>query len=102
MPSRVGPPSVASPDYATKATVKQQSSKSATQSNVMAEDLFEKLVTIFRDRDIPYDRDAIKSALKDPGSQTAIREWMQEYLCPETLLTKEEATLYVRKHTNNL
>lgn len=59
----------------------------------MANTLFDDLTKILRDRDIPFDRDAIKSALKDPESQTAIREWMEEYLAPETLLTKDEAAL---------
>lgn len=59
----------------------------------MANTLFDDLTKILRDRDIPFDRDAIKSALKDPKSQTAIREWMEEYLAPETLLTKDEAAL---------
>jgi hypothetical protein len=58
----------------------------------MADDLFNELTKILRDRDIAYDRDAIKSALSDPDGQTAIREWM-EYLAPETLLTKDEAAL---------
>ncbi|TVY87763.1 hypothetical protein LAWI1_G003175, partial [Lachnellula willkommii] len=60
----------------------------------MANALLDDLTKILRDRDIPFDRDAIKSALKDPESQTAIREWMKEYLAPETLLTKDEAALY--------
>ncbi|TVY80700.1 hypothetical protein LSUE1_G001664 [Lachnellula suecica] len=60
----------------------------------MTDNLFNDLVKILRDRDIPYDREAIKSTLGDPESQTAVREWMEEYLAPETLLTKDEATLY--------
>jgi hypothetical protein len=46
-----------------------------------------------RDRDIPYDRDAIKSAFANQDSTIAIQEWIEEYLSPETLLTKDEATL---------
>lgn len=61
----------------------------------MAYNLFEDLVNILRDRDVPYDRDALKSACKDLESQTAIREWMEEYLTPETLLTKDEVAVYV-------
>ncbi|TVY30784.1 hypothetical protein LHYA1_G000367 [Lachnellula hyalina] len=60
----------------------------------MANILFDDLTKILCDRDIPFDRDAIRSALNDPESQTAIREWMEEYLAPETLLTKDEAALY--------
>jgi hypothetical protein len=59
----------------------------------MADDLFNVLTKMLRDRDIPFDRDAISSALSDAESQTAIREWMEEYLAPETLLTKDEAAL---------
>lgn len=61
----------------------------------MADNLFEDLVNILRDRDVPYDRDSLKSACRDPKAQTAIREWMEEYLTPETLLTKDEAAVYV-------
>ncbi|CAG8951684.1 hypothetical protein HYFRA_00005484 [Hymenoscyphus fraxineus] len=60
----------------------------------MADKLFEELATILRDRDVPYDREALKSVCRDPENQTAIREWMDEYLTPETLLTKDEAALY--------
>lgn len=59
----------------------------------MAEDSYQTFLTILRDRDIPYDRDAIKAAFNEPESQTAIQEWMQEYLTPETLLTRDEAAL---------
>jgi hypothetical protein len=71
----------------------QQGATSAFYSFNMADDLFNDLTKILRERDIPYDRDTTKSALNDPESQTAIREWMEEYLAPETLLTKNEATL---------
>jgi hypothetical protein len=59
----------------------------------MAEDSYQTLLSILRDRDIPYDRDAIKAAFNDQGSQTAIQAWIEEYLTPETLLTREEAAL---------
>ncbi|KAG9233961.1 hypothetical protein BJ875DRAFT_377471 [Amylocarpus encephaloides] len=60
----------------------------------MADKLTEELTKILRDRDIPFDRDAFKSALQDPERQTAIREWMEEYLAPECLLTKDELAMY--------
>ncbi|RDL38167.1 Uncharacterized protein BP5553_05600 [Venustampulla echinocandica] len=60
----------------------------------MADDLFNDLVKILQDRDILHDADAIKSAFNDPESRSAIREWMHEYLAPETLLTKEEGNIY--------
>lgn len=51
------------------------------------------LFEILRDYDVRYDRDAIKSVCEDPKCQTAIQGWMEEYLGPETLLTREEAAL---------
>jgi hypothetical protein len=60
----------------------------------MADNSLNTLLEILRDRDVPYNRDAIKSAFDSPESQTSIQAWMQEYLSPATLLTKEEATLY--------
>jgi hypothetical protein len=51
------------------------------------------LIDILRERDVPYNRNEIKSAFDNPENQTAIRAWMNEYLSPETLLTKEEANL---------
>jgi hypothetical protein len=59
----------------------------------MAEDTFSLLVRALRDRDVPYDREALKSACNDPDNQTAIQEWIHEFLSPETLLTKDEAIL---------
>ncbi|TAQ87728.1 hypothetical protein B7494_g3962 [Chlorociboria aeruginascens] len=55
---------------------------------------FESLLDILRSRDIPFDRDALQTAFEDPDSQTAIQEWVQEFLSEDTLLTKEEAALY--------
>ncbi|EHK96979.1 hypothetical protein M7I_7304 [Glarea lozoyensis 74030] len=60
----------------------------------MSDKSLEELVKILLDRDIPFDRDELRSAFKAPESRKAIQEWMQEYLTPETLLTKEEADLY--------
>lgn len=53
------------------------------------------LVDILQERDITYDRDALKAAIEDPESESAVRAWIDEYLTPETLLTKEEAALWV-------
>lgn len=71
----------------------QQGVFSAFLETNMADDSLNTLLEILRDRDVPYNRDAIKSAFDSPESQTAILTWMQEYLSPATLLTKEEATL---------
>jgi hypothetical protein len=60
----------------------------------MAEDPIDTLLKALRDRDLPYDRDAIKSAFADPDYKNAMQGWIEEYLSPDTLLTKDEATLY--------
>ncbi|KAN0095353.1 hypothetical protein V8E51_016064 [Hyaloscypha variabilis] len=60
----------------------------------MSNDLYQKFLSILRDRDVPYDRDAIKAAFNDPDSEAAIQAWIEEYLTPETLLTRDEAALY--------
>jgi len=54
---------------------------------------FNTLVEILNNHDLPYDRDAIQAAFDDADSQAAIQAWMQKYLTPDTLLTKDEATL---------
>jgi len=53
----------------------------------------ESLLDMLRDYDVPHNRDAIKAAFEDPDSQTTIQDWMDEYLGPETLLTREEASM---------
>ena len=63
----------------------------------MTDDLCQTFLSILRDRDIPYDRDVIKVAFNDPDSQPAIQAWIEEYLTPETLLTRDEAALYERR-----
>ncbi|KAI9049955.1 hypothetical protein LZ554_006102 [Drepanopeziza brunnea f. sp. 'monogermtubi'] len=60
----------------------------------MAENHLQTLVKALRDHDLTYDREALKSASEDPESQTAIREWIEEHLCPETVLSRDEANLY--------
>jgi hypothetical protein len=70
-----------------------QGTISAFFSTTMAEDSYQTLLSILRDRDVPHDRDAIKAAFNDPDNQTAIQTWTQEYLTPETLLTRDEAAL---------
>jgi hypothetical protein len=74
-------------------TINQQGAISAFLSTIMADNSLNSLLEILHDHDVPYNRDAIKSAFDSPESQTAILAWMEEYLSPETLLTKEEATL---------
>lgn len=55
---------------------------------------FNTLSEILREREIPFDRDVLKAQFENPDSQADIQSWMQEYLSPSTLLTKEEAALY--------
>ena len=63
----------------------------------MPDDLFGTLVSALRDHDVPYDHDTLKAVYNDPESQTAVREWIEEYLTPDTLLTKDEAALYITR-----
>ena len=51
------------------------------------------LLEVLREHNVPSSRDEIKSAYEDSENQTAIQAWMEEYLGPETLLTREEAAL---------
>lgn len=71
----------------------KQGSFSAFRTTTMAEDALQILVKALRDHDLPCDREAIKSAFADPESKTTIQAWVEEYLSPETLLTKDEANL---------
>jgi hypothetical protein len=64
----------------------------------MTDKPFDELIQILRDRDIPFDRDALKAAFRAPETRNAMQDWMKEFLTPATLLTKEEATLYVYLH----
>lgn len=59
----------------------------------MAATPMDTLLKALRDRDIPYDRDTIKSAFADRDSKVAMQRWIEEHLSLETLLTKDEATL---------
>jgi hypothetical protein len=68
----------------------------------MADSSFEYLAEILRDHDVPFDRDALKSAFDDPESQTAIHAWMQEYISPDTLLSKDEAALFAPQSTSTI
>jgi cbb3-type cytochrome oxidase cytochrome c subunit len=59
----------------------------------MADNSFNSLLEVLRSHGVPYDQDVLKSAFDDPESQATIEAWVKEYLSPETLLTKDEATL---------
>ena len=60
----------------------------------MSDQSFNYLLEVLRDHDIPVDEDSLKRAFNDPKNQTAVSAWVEEYISPETILTKEEATLY--------
>ncbi|KAL3425017.1 hypothetical protein PVAG01_04298 [Phlyctema vagabunda] len=60
----------------------------------MADKTLERLLTVLRDRNIAFDKTAIESAFRDADSQAAVKGWVEEYLTENTLLTKEESTLY--------
>ncbi|OJD09801.1 hypothetical protein AJ78_08919 [Emergomyces pasteurianus Ep9510] len=54
--------------------------------------LQEQVVIAFRERSIPVKRDDIAAALADAGTC----KWIESHLTPETLLSKEEFTLYAK------
>lgn len=57
----------------------------------MGEKLLDSLQEVLKRYDVPFDPDAFT----DPAAQAEIQSFVDEYLGPETLLTKEEAALYV-------
>lgn len=54
--------------------------------------LADELLSAFKERDSPVRREAIESALRDPTLATA--EWFSKHARAETLLSREELTLY--------
>ncbi|KAI6246989.1 hypothetical protein HI914_04985 [Erysiphe necator] len=61
----------------------------------MAEMLLRKITKILDHRDIKFDPETLKSAIANPSNFTSLQEWADEYLSPETLLTKDELRLFV-------
>lgn len=59
----------------------------------MSDDHLQILIKTLRDHDLPYDREELKAAFAQPESQAAIQEWIEEFLSPETVLSKDEANL---------
>jgi hypothetical protein len=51
------------------------------------------LLTALRDRDIPLGKDDIAWASENQKSRLKASTWVQEYLQPATLLTKDELDL---------
>lgn len=56
----------------------------------------DEILSILKERDILIRRDVIESALEDPVTGPGNAEWVSRHLRPETLLSKEELSLYVR------
>lgn len=61
---------------------------------IMADELHVKIKQVLRERDIIFDDELLQTALADPETRTAIHEWVDEYLSPDTLLTHDEVNLY--------
>lgn len=57
-------------------------------------DHLEHLLTVLRDRQIPLGRDDVQWAFNAPNTKDMVVEWVEEYLGPDTLLSKEELDLY--------
>lgn len=55
----------------------------------------EKVIQAFKDRNLPFKREDIEGAFKDPSAGPNNARWVQEHLGPDTLLSKEETTLSV-------
>jgi hypothetical protein len=53
--------------------------------------LQERVIQAFKERNIPFKREEIEAAFKDESNV----RWAQEHLGADTLLSKEETTLYV-------
>lgn len=54
------------------------------------EEFKERIISAFRERNIPLKRDDVDSAIKDHGT----RAWLENHMGSDTLLSKEELTLY--------
>ncbi|KAJ5178911.1 hypothetical protein N7492_002121 [Penicillium capsulatum] len=58
--------------------------------------LVDELLSTFKARDISVKREAIESALADPTTGLKNAEWVSRHVQPETLLSREELTLYTK------
>jgi len=61
------------------------------RENQEGDEVFHALVRVLRDHDVPYDREGVRAACREGGD--AVREWVEEVLGEETLLSKDEANL---------
>ncbi|KAJ5621214.1 hypothetical protein N7528_005997 [Penicillium herquei] len=60
----------------------------------------EEILTILKERDILTKRDVIETALSDPKTGRENVEWLSKHLRSETLLSKEELSLYKKLETS--
>ncbi|KAJ5151005.1 uncharacterized protein N7482_010257 [Penicillium canariense] len=56
--------------------------------------LTDTILTTLKERSLLAKRDVIESALEDPGMGQKNQEWVLKHLQPDTLLSREELTLY--------
>lgn len=57
----------------------------------------DEVLSILKERDLLAKRDVIESALRDSAAGPKNAEWVSRHLGPETLLSREELTLYVSR-----
>ncbi len=55
----------------------------------------DRLLAALREQDIPLWRDDVEWAFKSQKTSKEVVEWVNQYIGPETVLSKEEAELYV-------
>src|ERR1700753_2052046 len=55
----------------------------------------EELLRILGDRDIRINKNDVHQAFKSPQAANEVKAWMREYCHPSTLLSKDEAKLFV-------
>jgi len=60
------------------------------------------LLAVLRERDIPLTRDDVKWAFQSPQTSAEVNSWVQKFLGPDTLLSKEEVELYDIPLTNSI
>lgn len=56
--------------------------------------LVDQLLSTYKGREIPIQREVIESTLEDPTTGLKNAEWVSQHLRPETLLSREELALY--------
>jgi hypothetical protein len=54
----------------------------------------EQAISAFKERNIAFKRDDIESVFEDVSTGPASTKWVLEHLSPDTLLSKEETSLY--------